>query len=218
MGTEAEATTVRERLLDAAEKCLRDKGIRATTVLEVAEAAGVSRAWLYRHFPDKATLVGSVIVRLDTAYWAGAHATLAECGSLVEQLAAGVRIGRSAYDDPGALAIRLRTDEPEEFAACAGAGVHELVPHLAEFWNRYLVAAAERVEIDPGIDTAEAAEWVARVLISIATVPGATLDPDDPAAVLRFLRRYVMPGLTVTEPWPPGAPAGRDTGGCGPHR
>ena len=93
-----------------------------------------------------------------------------------------------------------------------------LVPHLAEFWNRYLVAAAERGEIDPGIDTAEAAEWVARVLISIATVPGATLDPDDPAAVLRFLRRYVMPGLTVTEPWPPGAPAGRDTGGCGPHR
>ncbi len=215
---DAQSATVRERLLDAAENCLRAKGIRSTTVLEVAEAAGVSRAWLYRHFPDKATLVGSVVVRLDAAYWAGAHATLAGHGTLLEQLAAGVRIGRSAYDDPGALAMRLRTEEPEEFAACAGAGVHEFVPDLAAFWNRYVVAAAERGEIDPGIDTAEAAEWVARVLISIATVPGATLDPDDPDAVLRHLRRYVMPGLAVTAPEPPGAPADRDTGGCGRRR
>jgi hypothetical protein len=36
---------------------------------------------------------------------------------------------------------------------------------------------------------------VARSLISIATVPGDTLDPDNDAAVLRYVRRYVLPGL-----------------------
>ena len=46
-----------DRMLDAAESLLADKGIRATTMQQVADVAGVSRAWLYRHFPDKQTMV-----------------------------------------------------------------------------------------------------------------------------------------------------------------
>jgi AcrR family transcriptional regulator len=186
---------VRDRLIDAAEVCLRAKGIRSTTVSEVAEAAGVSRGWLYRHFPDKASLLGAAIVRLNNAYWSEAHAMLEAVEGLDRQIAAGIVHGRSAYDDPGALLMKLRLEEPEEFAACAGAGVQGLVPDLADFWSRYLVAAREGGEIHPDTDIAEASEWLARVLISLATVPGETLDPADPDALLRHLRRYVMPGL-----------------------
>ncbi|KUH86020.1 MULTISPECIES: TetR/AcrR family transcriptional regulator [unclassified Mycobacterium] len=186
---------VRDRLIDAAETCLRAKGIRSTTVSEVAEVAGVSRGWLYRHFPDKVSLLGAAIVRLNDAYWSEAHAMLERVEGLDRQLAAGVIHGRTAYDDPGALLMKLRVDEPEEFAACAGAGVQGLVPDLAEFWSRYLIAAREGGEIHPETDIAEASEWLARVLISLATVPGNTLDPGDADAVLRHLRRYVMPGL-----------------------
>lgn len=186
---------VRDRLIDAAEVCLRTKGIRATTVSEVAEAAGVSRGWLYRHFPDKVTLLGAAIVRLNEAYWSEAHAMLEQYEGLDRQIAAGIRHGRTAYDDPGALLMKLRMEEPDEFAACAGAGVQGLVPDLAEFWSRYLVAARDAGEIHADTDIAEASEWLARVLISLATVPGNTLDPSDADAVLRHLRRYVMPGL-----------------------
>ena len=192
--TRMSGATVRDRLIDAAEGCLRAKGIRATTVSEVAEAAGVSRGWLYRHFPDKATLLGAAIVRLNDAFWGESHAVLAEVSGLAEQIAAGVQLGRSAYDSPGALLMKLRQDEPEEFAACAGAGVQGLVPDLAAFWTPYLAAAQERGEIGVA-DLAEAAEWVARVLLSLATVPGNALDADDPTAVLAHLNRYVMPGL-----------------------
>lgn len=185
---------VRERLIDAAETCLRDKGIRATTVSEVAELAGVSRGWLYRHFPDKAALLGAAIVRLNDEYWGESHAILGEIVGLAEQIAAGVKLGRTAYDSPGALVMKLRRDEPEEFAACAGAGVQGLVPDLGAFWQPYLRTAAHRGEIDVP-DLAEAGEWVARTLLSIATVPGETLDPDNSDAVLRYLKQYVMPGL-----------------------
>jgi len=187
--------SVRDRLTDAAEICLRAKGIRATTVSEVAEAAGVSRGWLYRHFPDKASLLGAAIVRLNDAYWSDAHAMLEQIDGLDRQLAAGIQHGRTAYDDPGALLMKLRVEEPEEFAACAGAGVQGLVPDLADFWTRYLIAARDAGDIHVDADIAEASEWVARVLISLATVPGEQLDAGDPVAVLTHVRRYVMPGL-----------------------
>src|SRR4051812_1183925 len=193
-GTTA-AKTVRDRLIDAAEECLGAKGIRATTVSEVAEVAGVSRGWLYRHFPDKTSLLGAAIVRLNNAYWSGAHALLEQVEGLDEQIAAGIRHGRTAYDDPGALLMKLRLEEPDEFAACAGAGVQGLVPDLADFWSRYLVAARDSGQIHPDAAIAEASEWVARAVISLATVPGQQLDADDHQAVLTHVRRYVMPGL-----------------------
>lgn len=195
MTSSTAAKSVRERLIDAAEVCLRAKGIRSTTVSQVAEAAQVSRGWLYRQFPDKVSLLGAAIVRLNEVYWSEAHAMLEPLEGLDRRIAAGVVHGRTAYDDPGALLMRLRLAEPEEFAACAGAGVQGLVPDLADFWQRYLVAARDNGEIHPDIDIAEASEWVARVIISLVTVPGDGLDPTDPDHVRAHLRRYVMPGL-----------------------
>lgn len=190
-----QSRSVRDRLTDAAEECLRVKGIRSTTVSEVAEVAGVSRGWLYRHFPDKVTLLGAALVRLNDAYWSESHALLDEVQGLAEQIAAGISHARTAYDDPGALLMKLRMAEPEEFAACAGAGVQGLVPDLAAFWRRYVVAARDAGEIHPDVHVDEAAEWVARAILSLTTVPGAQLDAADPAAVLVHVKRYVMPGL-----------------------
>jgi AcrR family transcriptional regulator len=195
ISTTAAGASVRERLIDAAEACLRAKGIRSTTVSEIAEVAGISRGWLYRHFPDKVTLLGAALVRLNDAYWSESHAMLEQIEGLDERIAAGISHGRTAYDDPGTLLMKLRIDEPEEFAACAGAGIHGLVPDLAEFWKPYLVAARDAGEVHPDVRVDEAAEWVARAILSMATVPGLHLDASDPAAVLTHVRRYVLPAL-----------------------
>ena len=141
------------------------------------------------------SLLGAAIVRLNEVYWSEAHAMLERVEGLDRQMAIGIRHARNAYDDPGALLMKLRVEEPEEFAACAGAGVQGLVPDLADFWSRYLVAARSRGEIHADIDVVEASEWVARVLISLATVPGDTLDPSNADVLLTQVRRYVMPGL-----------------------
>jgi AcrR family transcriptional regulator len=189
------AKSVRERLIDAAEVCLRANGIRATTVSEVAEVAQVSRGWLYRHFPDKVSLLGAAIVRLNEAYWSEAHDLLQRYEGLDEQMAAGVVNAQAAYDDPGTILMRLRMAEPEEFAACAGAGVRGLVPDLAAFWRPYLEASRDRGAIGADTDMAEASEWVARVLLSLSTVPGDTLDPGDFEQVRSHVKRFVLPGL-----------------------
>lgn len=188
-------TTVSDRLLDATEKLLAERGIRATTMQQVADVAGVSRAWLYRHFPDKQAMIGAAIVRLTDSFWSDARVELDALNDFTDQLVAGVRIGRGAYDDPGTLLLRLRTSEPEEFAACAGAGVSGLVPDLALFWKPFVAAAMANGEVHPAHALDEVAEWVARILISLGTVESNTVDADDPASVRRQVERFVMPSL-----------------------
>ncbi|AFR50441.1 MULTISPECIES: TetR/AcrR family transcriptional regulator [Gordonia] len=195
--TEASTTTVHERLLDATQKLLADKGIRATTMQQVAESAGVSRAWLYRHYPDKPSMIGATIVRLTESFWRDARAELDAIGDLAGQLTAGVRIGRGAYDDPGTLLLRLRTEEPTEFAECAGVGVVKLIPDLAAFWLPFVEQAVDRGEIHPAHDLREVSEWVARVLISLGTSPGEALDIDDAGQIRRHLDLFVMPALST---------------------
>lgn len=176
-------------------------------MIDVAQAAGVSRAWLYRNFPDKPALVGAALMRLIETSWAQAGAELSTLTAFEDRLVAGVQIGRRAYDDPGTLLMRLRTAEPVEFTACAGAAVRGLVPDLAAFWYPFLEAAAAAGDIHPDTDLPEASEWIARVMISLGSVPGNHIDPDDPDSLRRNLRRYVLPALQ--QPPTPRAPKGK---------
>jgi AcrR family transcriptional regulator len=187
--------SVRDRLIDAAEQCLTAKGIRATTVSEVAEVAGVSRGWLYRHFPDKAELLGAAIVRLNDAFWTESRARLDTVTGLDQQIAAGVGLARKESETPGALVLKLRQEEPEAFTACVGVGVRGLIPEIAAFWEFYVQAAIDRGEIHENTDRAEAAEWIARIMMSLATVPGEQCDVDDHDSVLRHARRYIVAAL-----------------------
>lgn len=190
-----EARPVRDRLIDAAEQCLTAKGIRATTVSEVAELAGISRGWLYRHFPDKNELLGAAIVRLNDAFWTESRTRLDALIGLDEQIAAGVELARRESEAPGALVLKLRQEEPEAFTACVGLGVRGLIPEIAAFWEPYVQAAVERGEIHPGTECAETAEWIARIMMSLATVPGERCDVADRESVLRHARRYLVAAL-----------------------
>jgi len=53
--------STRERLLDAAERIIRQQGIMAVTTKDIARAAGFSEGTLYRHFADKTDLLLAVM-------------------------------------------------------------------------------------------------------------------------------------------------------------
>lgn len=49
--------TTRDRILDAAAELMRTRGVARATTKEIARAAGLSEAALYKHFADKAQLI-----------------------------------------------------------------------------------------------------------------------------------------------------------------
>jgi AcrR family transcriptional regulator len=191
--TAAPVVATRDRLIDATERCLRRSGIRKTTVIEIAQEAGVSRAWLYRHFPDKASLVTAALARTDEQFWADAHARVSAAAGLAAQVAAAVAF--SVEHQPSVLVLRLKGDEPEAFAEMIGSGLAEMMPGMARFWHGYVEAARSRGEVRADLDVARAAEWIMRVVLSLVTVPGGAVDTDDPASVRRFLDDFLVAGF-----------------------
>ncbi|EIK96650.1 transcriptional regulator EmhR [Pseudomonas sp. M47T1] len=63
--TREEALQTRANILDAAECVFYEKGLATTSMLDIAQHAGLSRGALYWHFKDKAGLVQALLDSLD---------------------------------------------------------------------------------------------------------------------------------------------------------
>jgi AcrR family transcriptional regulator len=183
----------RERILDAAEACLRRDGIRRTTVQAVAEEAGLSRVYVYRFFPDKATLVSAALIRRDEEFWAAADARVSGAGSLSGMVAEAVLMSRES--PLGSLALDLAESEPQEYATVMGTYVHEVVPGLAGFWVEQLRRAQERGLVRPDVDIVAGAEWIIRAVVSLVGVPGLAVDAGDRDSLVAHLDAFLSPAF-----------------------
>ncbi|RUO63698.1 TetR family transcriptional regulator [Pseudidiomarina insulisalsae] len=62
--TKADALTTRNALLDAAERLFSERGVSNTSMMQVAEAAGVTRGAIYHHFENKLDLIYALMERV----------------------------------------------------------------------------------------------------------------------------------------------------------
>lgn len=185
-------SSTRDRLLAATEACLQRHGIRRTTMTQIAEEAGVSRAALYKHFPDKASLVVETVARTDERFWAEAAARVSAARGIGAQVVAAVRF--AVEHEPGALLLRLKAQEPDAFAATVGEGLRAMLPGMAGFWRPYLEAARDSGEVRTDLDVDRAAEWVIRIVVSLVTIPSDGV-PGDVDRLRRFVGDFVVPSL-----------------------
>ncbi|GEB12067.1 putative transcriptional regulator, TetR family protein [Pimelobacter simplex] len=191
-------------ILDAAEGLFRERGLQATTIDEVAEAADVSVGSVYVHFKSKTGLYLALVERaLDLNEQAMARVLDLGLDSPLERvLAAGDAYLRFHLEHPGAFQmIALRVLEP-------GSGqsdpeveerIAERVEALVGAVQADLEAAVRAGEIRADVDLARATRfvwgaWNGVIALSLRQ-DRLRIDDDELAATLAVGRRLLSDAL-----------------------
>jgi AcrR family transcriptional regulator len=193
------ALAVHERAIAATLACVARHGLGKTTIDDIAREAGCSRATLYRYFGGKRELVQTVVrveaARLAERVRAAASATDTLEDAVVALLhTAGAELGEHpalrfvAAFEPERLLPHLTFAGGERFLARAGAAI---APSL----ERFLPGCADR-----------AAEWVARIGLTLWLCPSGPVSLSDPVSLRAYVRAFVVPAFDRAS-LPPSSPA-----------
>jgi len=187
----------RERLLEATYACVARFGMAKTTIDDVAKESGVSRATIYRLFRGGRDELLREVVGWEAGRFmdrlAEAVAGAPDLPSLIEE---ALRFAHGALLEHEVLQKMLAT-EPDRLLPMLTVDQRPLAIAVA-FLRPYVDRAGELGVLRDGIDPAEATEYVARMLLSLAGSPGS-LDLDDDDRVRRVVREQVLGGV-MAEP------------------
>jgi len=176
--------------VDAALRCLARQGWAKTTADDVAREAGLSRATLYRAFPGGRDGVLHAVVETETArLFSDLAVAMGEADDLEAMLVAGLSGAARSLGAHRALRY-LMDNEPEV-----------VLPHLTFSGMDRLLAAASSFAapffgrwLEPE-QSARAAEWAVRIVLSYLACPVPGRDLADPADAGHLVRTFVIPGI-----------------------
>ncbi|HVL81203.1 MAG TPA: helix-turn-helix domain-containing protein [Actinomycetota bacterium] len=182
-----------DRILDAALHVFARRGLRAGTLGEIADRAGVGRATIYRYYPGRDAVVQALVLREAGALMARLDEVLGACEDDPERM---VELGLvAALDHLSSHALLQRTlrDEPETILPALTLDAQPLVEAGIAFATPYIERAV-KAERMAKVDPRAAAEWAVRILLSLLLTPPVGVDLSDRRQVRRFLS-VVMPTI-----------------------
>jgi AcrR family transcriptional regulator len=187
------AVETRERVLQGAEACVRRFGLRRWSMADAAAAGGVSRGSVYRYFPDRDALVDAVLERTADRFVAASATRVHRRRTLAAQVGEAAVFVRAHQRDTD-LTLALPSEE-SLLATLLTVRADRLVASFVDFWLPLLADADRRGEIRTDLDHRVAAEWIVRMLLSLALMPSVVIDLDDPDAVRAFVHDHIVHGL-----------------------
>ena len=201
--------TTREQILDAATHVMHTLGMARTTTKEIAQAAGLSEAALYRHFADKAELFLCVIGERLPQLVATLRDLPARVGrrTVRANLEDIARVALPFYDETAPMAAAMFS-EPELLARHQAhlrgkaAGPHHAIDLLAN----YIRAEQRDGRVTQRCDPEAAAALLVGACLGRAFLRRFTGDQDSPDADERFVKaivRTLMNGLSPEAPRKP---------------
>jgi AcrR family transcriptional regulator len=179
-----------ERILEAAYACVARWGLSKTSVEDVAREAGLSRSTLYRYFPGgRDELMGAVVGWEHDRFFARLYEAVRDAASLEEVMERGLTFAHRSIAEHEVLQRVLLTEPdlllPQLTVKSAGT-----LGLIAAFLTPYL----ERHPLAPGVQVDEAAEFLARMVLSYFAAAGRW-DLDDPDQVARLVRAELLGGI-----------------------
>ena len=180
----------RQRILEATYACVARWGLAKTTVEDAAREAGLSRATVYRYFPGgRDELIDAVVSWQYLLFFTRLYEEVHGAASLEEVLERGLLFARRSLLEHEVL-LKILETEPDV-----------LMPKLTVESNRtvglisgFLVPYLHEHGVAPGVDIHEAADFLARMVLSYIASPGRW-DLEDPEQVSLLVRSELLAGI-----------------------
>lgn len=186
----SDKTVVRQRILVATYDCVARWGLSKTTVEDAARESGLSRATVYRYFPGgRDELISAVVGWQYAAFFLRLYEEVHDADSLEEVIERGLAFAHRAIREHEVLQ-RILLTEPDLLLpqlSVESAGTENMIA-------AFLVPYLERHTLAPGVAVPEAADFLARMVLSYIAAPGRW-DLDDPASVARLVRAELLGGI-----------------------
>ena len=183
--------SARDRLLDAAERCLEGGGVVGTTMEDIGRTAGVSRATVYRYFPSREAVMSGVIIRAAERYLDRISPRIAAHADLGSALVDFVEYTVEAARREEIIGLLFGSDEELAGVGLAAGTSTSLFEIVTEFLRPIFTRHWSCVE--PGVSVDDAAEWVVRTILSLLTVRGPRERSRD--GLRAFLSRFLLPAI-----------------------
>ena len=180
----------RQRILEATYTCVARWGFSKTTVEDAAREAGVSRATVYRYFPGgRDEIMAAVVSWQHLAFFTRLYDEVHDSESLEEVLERGLLFARREVLAHEVLQKVLQT-EPEVLLPQLTLEANRTVAAISAFLVPYLL----RHGLAEGVDAQQAAEFIARMILSYISSPGHW-DLGDPRQVSDLVRTELLSGV-----------------------
>jgi AcrR family transcriptional regulator len=156
----------------------------------VAREAGLSRSTLYRAFPGgREQLMAAVIGWEYDRFFGRLYDAVHDAPTLAEVLERGLAVAHRAIAEHAVLQ-RILATEPDRLVPALSVRSEPTRRRVAEFLVPYL----ERERLAPGVGVPEAADFLARMVLSFMAAPGRW-DLDDRPQVSRLVRAELLGGI-----------------------
>ncbi|HEY2565136.1 MAG TPA: TetR/AcrR family transcriptional regulator [Acidimicrobiales bacterium] len=182
-----------DAVLDAATSCYLRFGVAKTTAADLAQGVGVSRATLYRRFGSHEAIFLAVLARESTAMAVDAELHLADVEDPGERILEGMMF---AIEEIRHRPVHAAVFGGDSAAWAATQAIHvEALRHIGEAGVRPLLASSLADGSVSDQDMSDLIDWILRVLISYAAVPGD--GGRQPEEIRRQLETWFLPAFTA---------------------
>lgn len=180
------------RILDAALERFELFGVRRTTMDDVASAAGIGRATLYRRFAGRDEIVRATILREMARFIATVDEAGAETDDPRDQLVEGfVTILRSARTHP--VLARLLDTEPDVILPFLTVENAPLLALCRDYLTELIAGWREAGHVADDVEPQLLAELLVRLSQSLLVTPRGAIDADDQDALRHVAGAYLVP-------------------------
>lgn len=193
-GAGSAATDTRAQLLEAAEVTFERYGIRKTTMEDIAQAAGVSRASVYRYFEHRDSLILEIVLRHGHELQKATREHVAQYDTFEDVLVEGMLFEIEYAQNDQFLRLLLNPGHIDIANRVIGSS-EAAVDVAAQVWEPLIEEAQRRGEVPADLDSREARRWILLVnMILLSRIDYADADTE---TLRNLIRRFVLPAFSV---------------------